>query len=131
MDLNYYDEERDLSYDPSDWPVSPEENVITGQDALARRRELETADGKYDENLGDQYRAEYQCLHDLTGQAGHPDFVAVNAGYWDEYVMEEASNVAGDLDGWPFGFIDWVKASDALRTDYASIDFGGVEYYVR
>lgn len=32
---------------------------------------------------------------------------------------------------WPFDHINWKSASEALKQDYKSIDFGGVSYWIR
>jgi len=32
---------------------------------------------------------------------------------------------------WPFSYIDWEAAADALRQDYLMVDFDGVNYWIR
>lgn len=55
----------------------------------------------------------------------------------DTYFKEYAEHFADDIGAidrnasWPVNCIDWEKAADELKTDYTSVDFDGVEYWVR
>lgn len=55
----------------------------------------------------------------------------------DSYFKEYAQDLADDIgavnkeSSWPNNFIDWDAASDALKQDYARVDFDGVAYWIR
>lgn len=56
----------------------------------------------------------------------------------DSYFETYAQDLAEDMYGqqlskahWPFDQIDWEAAADALKADYTSVDYDGVEYWVR
>lgn len=56
----------------------------------------------------------------------------------DSHFTEYAQDLADDIYGnamrnvsWPFDYIDWERAADALKQDYTAVDFDGVEYWVR
>jgi DNA repair exonuclease SbcCD ATPase subunit len=56
----------------------------------------------------------------------------------DSYFEDYARELAEDLHGraireatWPFDCIDWEEAKKQLQQDYTSVDFDGVEYWVR
>jgi hypothetical protein len=53
--------------------------------------------------------------------------------YFRTYAQELAEDI-GAIDpdaGWPLGHIDWDAAADALRMDYMTVTYLGVEYQVR
>ena len=57
----------------------------------------------------------------------------IRDSYFKEYAQELAEDI-GALPkdaGWPAHCIDWDQAARELQTDYTSIDFGGVTYWVR
>lgn len=35
------------------------------------------------------------------------------------------------MSNWPFNYIDWDKAADALRQDYATVNLGEEDYLYR
>ena len=56
----------------------------------------------------------------------------------ESYFTEYAEELAGEVSDynprkvhWPFTCIDWEKAADELKQDYTTVDFDGVDYYVR
>jgi hypothetical protein len=54
--------------------------------------------------------------------------------YFTEYAEEFASDITDynpNKVHWPFTCIDWEKAANKLKQDYTSVDFDGVEYWVR
>ena len=51
--------------------------------------------------------------------------------YFGKYAEEYASDIHGDMDGWPFEHINWEAATDSLRMDYEAVDFGGYTYLTR
>jgi hypothetical protein len=59
--------------------------------------------------------------------------VLIRDSYFKEYAMDLADSI-GAIDsnaGWPLSYIDWDDAADALRSDYTSVEFDGVTYWVR
>lgn len=55
----------------------------------------------------------------------------------DSYFVEYAEQLADDIGaidknaGWPLAHIDWKAAAEALQSDYTSVEFDGVTYWVR
>jgi molecular chaperone DnaK (HSP70) len=59
----------------------------------------------------------------------------IRDSHFEDYARELAEET-GSLDSkissqWPYTCIDWEKAARELQYDYTSVDFGGVEYWVR
>jgi hypothetical protein len=59
--------------------------------------------------------------------------VMIRESHFEDYARQLADDIGAiDSDaGWPNSFIDWEKAADALKMDYGTVDFDGVEYYYR
>jgi antirestriction protein len=60
-------------------------------------------------------------------------FVAHFVSVAKAYAQDFAEDI-GAIDrnaGWPLGCIDWEAAADELKSDYSSIEFDGVTYWVR
>lgn len=57
----------------------------------------------------------------------------IRFSYFQEYAKEFAGDIgAVNRDAtWPMSHIDWEAAAEELQQDYSSIDFDGVEYWVR
>jgi hypothetical protein len=57
----------------------------------------------------------------------------IRDSYFAEYAEELADDIGAiDSDArWPLNHIDWDAAADELKQDYSSVDFDGVEYWVR
>jgi hypothetical protein len=53
--------------------------------------------------------------------------------YFEDYAREFAQDIGAIKESmdWPCNCIDWEKAADELKQDYTSVDFDGVEYWVR
>jgi hypothetical protein len=66
-----------------------------------------------------------------------PDWQYGEALIRDSYFTEYAQELAEDIGAvncdasWPNQYIDWERAADALKADYTSVDFDGVDYWVR
>jgi hypothetical protein len=57
----------------------------------------------------------------------------IRDSYFEDYARELAEDIGTikeDAD-WPCNCIDWEQAADELKQDYTSVDFDGVEYWVR
>lgn len=68
---------------------------------------------------------------------GYSDWTHGVALIRDSHFENYARELAEDLHGakirdaeWPFSCIDWEKAANDLQTDYTSVDFDGVDYWV-
>jgi len=57
----------------------------------------------------------------------------IRDSHFEDYARELAEDTGmlkGD-EGWPLNCIDWEEAADQLKQDYFSVDFDGVEYWIR
>lgn len=124
--------------------ISTSQDLIDSRDVIARIRELErdrdaaeTPEEWETENPGDA--EELKALTDLQDEAdGYSDWRHGATLIRDSYFEDYARDLADDLHGraardasWPFDYIDWEKAADALKMDYTSVSFGGEDYWVR
>lgn len=82
--------------------------------------------------------AELKALLALQDEAsGSPDWTFGEALIRDSYFEDYARDLAEDIgampkdNSWPASYIDWDAAVDALKQDYMSVDFDGVEYWIR
>lgn len=57
----------------------------------------------------------------------------IRDSYFKEYAQELADDcgMVPDDAKWPLTHIDWDAAADELKQDYFSVDFSGVEYWIR
>ena len=73
------------------------------------------------------------ALEDLPGDARHGEAM-IRDSYFEKYAEVLADDL-GMYDPhklrWPLTCIDWEKAAEELKQDYTSVDFDGVEYWVR
>ena len=63
----------------------------------------------------------------------HHGALLIRGSYFQTYAEELAEEI-GAIDRnakWPLSHIDWEAAAEALKQDYTSVDFDGVEYWVR
>jgi hypothetical protein len=126
--------------------IIPGEINIDLRDVIERYEELEAlapeAGGTgRDEEQEDEFQALTELLDDLKDRGG--DHHWRGSLYPIQLIREDhfedhARDLAADLHGraiedaeWPFGCIDWEKATDELKIDYASVDFGGEDYLYR
>lgn len=74
---------------------------------------------------------------DAMGRGYSPDWpygaTLIRDSYFTEYAQELAEEIGAIKDNaqWPYTCIDWDKAARELQMDYTSIDFDGVDYWVR
>jgi len=137
--------------------ISNKDDVIDSQDVIARIEKLqdektdleqqrdeavdadketaETALAEWIDDFGDELKA----LLALQGKAeGYSDWrhgtTLVRDSHFENYARELAEELHGDKmrsAEWPFDCIDWEKAATELQQDYTSVDFDGVDYWVR
>jgi hypothetical protein len=114
------------------------QNIIDSRDIIARIEELESrkAEG---ETLDDDEAHELEKLAELASEVEPyaPDWRYGSGLIRDSYFTEYAQELAEDLGAvnrdmsWPYTCIDWDAAADELKQDYTSVDFNGVEYWIR
>ena len=109
------------------------DRVIDSRDVIAAIEDMRHCCADADEAL------EFKALLELAGEAeGYAaDWQYGEALIRDTHFEEYAQELAEDIgavnteSGWPNNCIDWKEAADQLRIDYTSVDFDGVEYWVR
>ena len=100
-------------------------------EATAMRDEAREALKEWDES---EEAAELKALKALADDAeGYCDdwkhgAALIRDSYFEAYAREMAEDIGAT---WPNDHINWEAAADALKQDYTSADFGGVEYWVR
>jgi len=112
-------------------------DVIDSRDVIAKIEELEEIE-ELDE-LDEYQKEELEALQALAeqGESYGEDWqygvVLVRDSYFEEYAQDyaESCGAMNDSMSWPYTYIDWEGAADELRADYTSIDFDGVDYWVR
>ena len=88
----------------------------------------------WDEDNADELKA----LKNLAEEAGSsPDWEYGESLIRDSYFTDYAQQLADDIGAidrnanWPVNCIDWEQAAEQLKADYFSVDFDGVEYWIR
>ena len=135
--------------------ISHHDDIIDSRDIIERIEELEGEQSDLlgcavgPEDLGDDARAEYLAWEDEHGAeldtlrklaeeaSGSPDWQYGEALIRDSYFEDYAQELAEDIGAvkrdasWPNNCIDWAQAARELKMDYFSVDFDGVEYWIR
>ena len=68
---------------------------------------------------------------------GSPDWehgeTLIRDSYFEEYAQElaESCGMVNASAQWPARCIDWEQAASELKMDYMSVDFDGIEYWIR
>jgi hypothetical protein len=117
-----------------EWEDATERETLAIKIAEAERV-LERARFLFDDDAQEELRI-LSALNDegkdYSGDWGY-GATLIRDSYFIEYAKELADDI-GAIDSnasWPCDCIDWEKAADQLKMDYSSIDFDGVEYWVR
>jgi hypothetical protein len=92
----------------------------------------------FTDDWDDELESEYQSLKALCEEGeGYGDWeggeTLIRDSYFERYAQEFAEDI-GAIDptaSWPNNCIDWERAARELQYDYTSIDFDGVDYWVR
>jgi len=87
---------------------------------------------------GDLDEDDQKAFEELAEEAeGSPDWphgeTLIRHDHFEGYARELAEDMGmlkGD-ESWPLNCIDWEEAADQLKQDYFSVDFDGVEYWIR
>lgn len=90
------------------------------------------------DDFAEEYGEELEALKNLQEQCDRvSDWIygetLIRYDYFEEYAQDLAEDI-GVIDRnavWPLDCIDWGKAADELKFDYTSVDFDGVEYWIR
>jgi hypothetical protein len=107
------------------------QDIIDSRDVIARIKELK---GTKD----DDEREELKALKALEKEAGSScDWTYGETLISDDYFEEYAEQLAEDIGAissdaqWPLMYIDWERASNALKSDYREVDFDGQSYWIK
>lgn len=125
-------------------------DVIDSRDVISRIDELESEvddlyldgwDDDTEQSDGDDEDAIGQLRILLALQEEAEPYAAdwrhgetlIRDSYFEEYAQQLAEDIgAVDRDAnWPLNRIDWEAAADDLKVDYTTVDFDGVEYWIR
>lgn len=127
-------------------------DVIDVRDIIARIEHLEPIRTAGPVDLGDDNDTDQDSLFseldalesimaDLKGMGGDEQWrgdwyplTLISDYYFEEYARELAEDISGPElreAAWPFSYIDWGAAADALRQDYSSVEVDGRTYWTR
>lgn len=139
-------------------PISNNEDIIDSRDIIERIDELtaerealqyaaseatsiadsepneqETALNSWDEDYGEELNALLSLAEQADGTEWKDGATLIRDSYFEDYARELAEDVGAisEKEQWPLTCIDWERAADELQQDYTSVDFDGVEYWVR
>lgn len=112
--------------------ISNSDDMIDLSDVIARIEELSG------ECANEDYAEELAALESLAEEAkGCADWqygeTLIRDSYFKTYAQDLAEDIGAiDRDAtWPNTHIDWDAAAEELQMEYTSVDFGGVEYWIR
>lgn len=116
---------------------SNSDDVIDSLNLITRLKELES-----DQDCGiwldKEDWEELKTLRELTEEAeGYASDwkygeTLVRESYWVDYVremLEDCGDIPRDLPS--YIAIDWEQTAENIKVDYATVEFGGVDYYIR
>lgn len=122
-------------------------NVFDIRDTIQRFEELESEkDSLAPEQVADwenqdEFETLQQFLDEVKGYGGDEQWrgdwypvTFIADSYFEDYAREEAEDLYGKElreARWPFDCIDWKKAADELKMDYASVEIDGATYWYR
>lgn len=111
-------------------------DTIDSREIIERIEELENEGVEQGTPEGDEYEALKTLAEEGESTYGEEWTYGVTL-VRDSYFADYARDLAGDLGylsndhGWPFDYINWEEAAEALQIDYMEIDFEGVTYWGR
>ena len=124
-------------------PITNYDDVVDSRDVIARIEELESEmedlEGQELENWKEDYQDELDSLKALAEEAeGSPDWeygeTLIRDSYFTEYAEElckDIGEIPKELPWYIANHIDWDGVASELKQDYMSVDFDGVEYWIR
>ena len=89
------------------------------------------------DGLEEEEREELAALLALANEGeGSPDWQyghLIRDSYFEDYARQLAkdSEAIDPNDSWPNNCIDWKQATYELQMDYLSVDFDGIDYWIR
>jgi hypothetical protein len=125
--------------------VNNSEDILDSRDVIKRIAELESDRDSFEPDDGETWpdafpdeAAELAALEALAKEGeGSPDWnhgaTLIRDSYFEDYAYQVADDL-GAIDGeghWPVCHIDWKAAAESLQSDYFSVDFDGVTYWIR
>lgn len=140
--------------------ISNSDDVIDSRDVIARIEELEETindikeahqldledwknnEGKNEEDKPEmpdisEEEEELKILQDLQDEANRsPDWPYGESLIRDSYFVDYVEELVKDIGDIPRNIphyieIDWDKTADNIKQDYMSVDFDGIEYWIR
>ena len=134
-----FEEEIELLQDSED-----EDEIEEREEAEKELGALEDERSNLEERLGclkddaAEIEEELGPYRDLAEQAeGYGDWrygeALINEDYFEEYAQQLAEDIGAVNSemAWPCDHIDWEAAADALKIDYMTVTFAGVDYLMR
>lgn len=113
--------------------VDNTQDLLDSRDVIARIAELEEQESRSEDD-----QAELDALNALANDADcSPDWEYGETLIRDSYFTEYAQDLAEDIGAigrdvqWPLMYIDWDAAAESLKMDYMSVEFDGVDYWIR
>jgi len=121
--------------------ISNYDNVIDSREVIERigeiKEELSDTDTVMQE-LVDELKGELATLKKLAGEGeSSPDWeygqTLVRDSYFEDYARElaEETGMVSEVLAWPVRCIDWEQAAEELQMDYFTVDYDGVDYWIR
>lgn len=111
------------------------DDVIDSRDIVQRHEALSSA-----EVLSEDEKEELDLLaklisdiNDYSGDDASDGVTLIRDSHFEDYAQELAEDI-GAVDKkaqWPNNCIDWERAARELQHDYTTVDFDGVDYWVR
>lgn len=120
--------------------ISNQDDVIDSRDVIERIEELHeiATDESVDQNDRTHANNELAVLQALQDEAeGYaPNWkygaTLIRSSYWVEYAQELCTDIGDVPRDFPsYLVIDWEATAQNLLVDYTTVDFDGVEYYIR
>lgn len=117
------------------YTVDNSADVLDSRNILERLAELESTEDR-DEEENTELATLTALIDEIDQNAGdsaRDGVTLIRDSYFEDYARELAEDI-GAIDrnaGWPNSYIDWEAAADALKQDYSTVDFDGVDYWVR
>lgn len=110
------------------------EDVIDSRDIVIRIEHLQEEDTLTEEEASELWALRQLALQGADYAADwHHGVTLIRDSYFRHYAEELADEcgMITDAGTWPNYCIDWEFAARELQMDYSSIDFDGVDYWVR
>lgn len=116
--------------------ISNKDDVIDSRDVIARIEELTEESERWSDEDNDAEELRELMAFAEEGENYSSDWKHGETLIRDSYFVRWCQEFAEDLGAlknanWPLTCIDWEKAARELQYDYTSIDFAGVEYWIR